>query len=376
MAIVSIPGGMHIPPIPAGVLEGSGPIFLAGTIDAANEAAGTVCLAPRTGNIAAIWYATRDVTTGATIEGRIESVDSSGKPSGSLVGTNTNGTVAMGNGDDNSVLGITLTAAAAVTAGQELAVIIKNPPSSFGNWQIAQGVRDFNNTRLPYGVANTSGAWAVFSQNPPTQIALVYDDGKAYPIHGVHPPCSAITSSSVSTSTTPDVIGLRFRVEAAMRFAGAWLWIDSDGAFDVKLVDSTYVQGSGTGVLSTVSRTPTTRNDTSPGIEFVPMPTVEIAANTYYRLLVEPTSTTAVIVYAFTTPSLALMDAWHGGRDFHLTTAKDPTGDGDWTNYNSGTFRQPFIGVFFDGVEDGSGGSPEPGGYAIAPNLVGGGLVS
>jgi len=68
-------------------------------------------------------------------------------------------------------------------------------------------------------------------------------------------------------------------------------------------------------------------------------------------------------------PSLAAMDAHAGGRLFHLTTAKDPTGDGDWTNYNSGTFRKFFGGLVLDGFDDGAGSG---GGLLVPLGMSGG----
>ena len=53
------------------------------------------------------------------------------------------------------------------------------------------------------------------------------------------------------------------------------------------------------------------------------------------------------------TDSLLSLDAWPLGGCF--TTAKDPTGNGDWTNYNSGTFRHPIgLGLIVGGFDTGA----------------------
>lgn len=351
MAVTALPRGFYYPPLPPGVLEAATPGFVGGTLDAASEGGANMCAAPVSGNIAAIWWCTRTVTTGSTMEGRIETL-SGGLPSGTLWGTNTNGTLVVANGDDNAILRIPLTANAAVLAGDQLAVIVRQPAASFGTLQIAQGTASDNNTRFPYGAANTSGSYAAFSSSLPNMMALEYDSGTIYGIDGVHPPATAVTSTSLSTSTTPDVIGARFQFATEVSVAGAWIWMDLDGDCNVRLVDTAYHQANATGILATCSMLAANRNATTPGVYLASFPSVSLSAATNYRLIVEPSSGTSLIFYDFTTISAALMNAWGGGADFHLTTAKDPTGNGSWTNFNSGTFRQPYIGLVLDGIGD------------------------
>jgi hypothetical protein len=95
---------------------------------------------------------------------------------------------------------------------------------------------------------------------------------------------------------------------------------------------------------------------------------VVISANTWYRLIVEATTAGNVSLFDFDLYEQNALLAY-GGLDFHLTTAKDPVGDGSWTNYDSGTPRVPFLWPVFDGVDNG-------GGIGRGPVLVGGGGIA
>jgi len=129
------------------------------------------------------------------------------------------------------------------------------------------------------------------------------------------------------------------------------------------LVSDAYHQANKTGILATLTVDKDIDASSSPGmVQLRFTAPYVLAAATWYRLIIEPTTTTGLIIYDFNLPSLASMDAW-GGASFHLTTAKDPTADGSWTNYDSGTFRKPFLGIglsaFADDAGGGAGGRPE-----------------
>ena len=84
--------------------------------NSANDAMGTILNPPQTGNVTDIAFALGTVTTGATLDARIETVGSAtGDPSGTLLGTNTNGSLTIAGSDANTIKTVTLTASASVT---------------------------------------------------------------------------------------------------------------------------------------------------------------------------------------------------------------------------------------------------------------------
>jgi hypothetical protein len=297
------------------------------------------------------------VTTGATLDVRLETVNATtGMPSGTLYGTNTNGSHAVLDANDTVVHTTQLTADAAATQGDLVAVVFVNPSASFGNMQISCNSAQMEVQNFPYN-ASFAASWSKGVTLGPPMFALEYDDGTYAPIAGVHPPATAITASTVNTGTTPDVFGVRFRFAFAVRVRGCYVWMNGGGNPAVRLVSSAYHQANATGILAPCDTDGDVRQQGIADIHHLMFPSsVDLSANTDYRLIVEPTTATSMVFYDFTVGALAQLDAWPGGRNFHLSTAKDPTGDGDWTNYNSGTFRMPYIGLLIDAIDAGSAG--------------------
>ena len=361
MAIATAKSRLYLPPAPVGYTTTPTFTTTALVIDAINETAGFIVEAPKTGNIRKVLWGTRVVTTGATVDVRLETIDRTGTPainSGTLWGTTTNGSQVVADGDDNATFLTQLTADAAVTQGDPIAVIIKNPGASAGTMQIA-GLGDDSDMRYPYTLNNGAA-----STGAPI-VGFEYSDGTYEPIDGAYPIAGTITTHTYGSGSTPDTIGFRYQLPYPHRVRGFWAWADFDGDATARLVTSAYHQANATGILASKSINNEDRMTTTAGIHKFMFPTsVEQAASTNYRLIVEPGATT-IALYDFSMLSLASMDAWLGD-EFHLTTAKDPTQDSDWTNYNSGTFRMLFGGLILDGFDDGAGGgSVSRGGFII-----------
>lgn len=310
-----------------------------------------VVQAPKTGNIRKVRWGTRTVTTGGTMDVRIETVDAAtGHPSGTLWGTNTNGSQVVANGDDNVWFTTTLTADAAVTLGDTIAVGVKTPAGTNLNVLTAWNLQSIN-SKFPYFRFFNGTSWAGTGSGYP-MLMLEYDDGSYAPIAGCYP-AGNVTTHTVSTATTPDVVGVRFQVPWPCRVRGAWAMLDPDGDCALRLVSTAYNQGAGTGILATATLDKDIRDGTAVGVHLVEFATpVILAAATWYRLIAEPTSATSVTgPHDVDVPSAAGLNAW--AQNWHLTTAKDPTADGDWTNFNSGTFRIPaLMGLVIDGFDD------------------------
>src|SRR5688572_2287311 len=100
MALQSLHGGGFFYPRMIGATGAVAPVVSL-TLDASGEKIGWVLQAAATGAIDAIWFRTGTVTTGDTVDVRIETVDpSTGLPTGTLWSANTNVSVVIANGDD------------------------------------------------------------------------------------------------------------------------------------------------------------------------------------------------------------------------------------------------------------------------------------
>lgn len=361
MAIFDLSGAFHFPPMLV-YDQQTASFGTSAPLDASDERLGVILQAPKSGNIAKVAFSTATVTTGATVDVRVETVDATdGNPSDTLWGTNTNAALVVDGADDNVIKVATLTAVAAVTIGDQLAIVIVNPTASFGSMQIRNTTTQGGGRPINCYYSNfTGGSWTKGVTTGPLLIGLEYDDGSYVPIEGIRPPVSGsggLTSTGLSTATTPDVMGLRFQFPFAVRVRGAWVIADCDGNTNLNLVTTAYHQVNQTGILATSTLDKDIRQLDHFGMYQVTFPSrPELAADTNYRLIVEPTTASTTSMYDSATLSLAMLGAFHGGANFHLTTAKDPTGDGSWTNFNSGTFRVPYMGLFIDGIDTNPGG--------------------
>ena len=364
MAIQDIPGGFYLPSPWPGNTPPS--LIAKSTISVANAKFALIFPAPRTGNIAAVTWRTGTVTTGATIDVRLETVDPvTGDPTGTLVNANANVSAVVNTTDDNIVFTNTFTAVGAVTAGQVIAVVWANPGVSFGNMQFSGFGWTSGTNAFPYQSTFGGASWAQSGIHI-AMLSLLYDDGVYSTPVAAYMPQTVSNVNTFNSGSTPDTYGLRFQLPLSVRVKGAWFVMDLDGDCNIRLVNSAYNQGAGTGILANITLDKDQRTGTSANNIFVIFDApVTLTALTNYRLIVEPTTVTNISLYDITVANLAQLGGFVGGDDFHLTTAKDPTADGDWTNYNSGTFRNPFMGLLIDGVDNSGGAAASGGSYAF-----------
>lgn len=337
MTLQSLKGGPWYPE--RSITDGANPI-LAFTLDAANETAGFVVKAPKAGNIERVIYTlgTVSVTSGPlNFDARLESLDSSGLNSGTLLGTNSNGTDAIGTDDDNTQREITLTSAVAVTKGQDLAFVLVAPSSGTFSVQLQSLGGDFTG-KYPYGFNLTSKAGRV------PVLGFRYDDGTYVTAAGCFP-CRTISFSDVTSATTPDEVGNRFSTPFPWKanriaffmdpLAGATMTIRIYNASDTVLLeqaidmDNHVDYGDGT-------------------IAFDLDDEIEFAANTVYRVTFRPDANEQEPYY-FEVGSAAYMDMFDGGQSIHATERTD---DGSWTDT---TTRRYFISLGISALDDGAG---------------------
>lgn len=308
------------------------------TLNAADEKAALVFQAPEDGNIDRLdFMITAVVAAEAALKVRLETVDTNGQPSGSLAGTNTETTI---NANSTGWKEATLTAAASVTKGQWLALVVALPPGSTGNISIGLSTAPTAMSR-PYSAIFTT-SW---NKNARTMAAAVrYDDG-TYPfIPGVLP-LESIGNSSFNSSSTPDERGSKITVPFACRVWGAWLaGHTQDGDFNLKLYDDA------DGVLASLSIDGNFHVDGTSNYEYIAFDgEVDLAAGDMVRVTVTATTATNTQVPEMTAPS-GLGSALPGGSNMIKTTRSD---GGAWTDTAD---TMPLCGLVISALDDGAGG--------------------
>ena len=316
-------------------------------IDAASEKCGIVMQAPKSGNIATVRFRTGTVTTGDTVDVRLETVGADGWPTGTLLDTDTNAAVVIADGDDSAEKVATLTAAASVTVGDFIAVVVVNGGSG-GNMNIAFNADDVYGN-FPRGVEYVGApAWAHRDSSP--IMALGYDDSSYAWIPTVFPETGGY--GNISIDGTPTHGGARFQLPVKMRAKGAWIhgYMAAAGSFVVKLYSGAVTELASVTVDSDYLRNAGTQSEQIALFFAAP---VELEASTWYRLVVYMASGTFQLEY-YAAGTAAAMDATPGGQNWHRTEATSPTIEGDWSQT---TTDFPLMGLIIDGIDVPSGGS-------------------
>lgn len=310
------------------------------TLDAAGEKATCVFQVPKTGNISHVHFKCGTVTSSGDADVRLETVDATtGQPSGTLVGTNTNATQTISS--SNTWFRVALTASASVTVDTLIALVISN---STGNYQVSltDAVACVNN--FPYSNNFVGGAWAT---QPYTMVMLVEYDDTTYPLLPGILPIKTITNVNLSTGSTPDEAGLKFTAPVSLRAKGVWAYFDCDNTCEIHLYDS-----GGSSIASVVGGIdPQVRTGNSAGSHFYYFgASVTLTAGATYRVVFKPTSGSNITIPVFDIDNAAYMSAFPGGTDMVYTSRTDA---GAWSET---TTRRPNIGLLVDGIESGGGG--------------------
>lgn len=350
MPLQTLMGGLEFPNRPMAFAGGPNVPASAFTLDAASEKAALVFRSTVTKSIRKVHFRTGTVTTGATVDVRIETVSSAGDPSGTLFGTNTNVSHVIADANDNAwLLTAALTADAAVTQGGLVAVVIVNPAVSPGNFTIANYGDDVNSGGFPYGDLFTS-SWAKQGNGCPL-IYVEYSDGTYEAIYGITPNGAPINTRTFNNTSTPDERGSKFKLPFPCRVSGCWLWADTDGDYDVVLYDtdgSTILGNGGSGSTVVVGNAVTNRSANQSGFHYHAFKAaVTLAKDVFYRLTVLPTTTTSLIMYDFDVPTVAMLDMFSGGQNMHATERTDA---GAWTDTPT---QRAYLGLFVDQLDDG-----------------------
>lgn len=336
--------------VPSPYMHGYGGSYL--TMDATGERLGNVLQIWKAGNIRKVHFRTgSSVTTADTIKATIQTVDTSGLPSGSLIDAEATGTVSVTTAATWYAVDFgAAPVAVPVTQGQVVAVVLEWNSYVAGNMRIATNA--LPNAAINYncyGVSDITaspGTWAKVNINM-VCIALEYDDG-TFANHLDYGNCFA-TATSVSSSTNPDEIGNYVKYPFPCRAVGIWVNGDLDYATTFSLLNS-----SDTTLANCSLSDPDYRYSNAAAWHFIPFDsdpagTVNIAKDTYYRIIATP-GADAVTINVLDVQSAAAMDSLPLGSDCIYTTRVDA---GAWTN--TGTKRCS-IGLVIDQLDNGVGG--------------------
>lgn len=191
--------------------------------NASGEGAAWIFQAPQAGDITHLVFATANVVTGLTADGRIEGVNTTTGLSNGTPITNGTGTLAINNTDDNLVLELPINSGtgATVTCGQLIACSVTSPATP-GDWNIVYGsaTTGYIAQSFPYCATNT-GLWAKSGPLQPI-FGLRYSGGVYVHIPGMIVPNTALPGvSGLNSGSSPDENGNRFVPAIGMRCVGA-----------------------------------------------------------------------------------------------------------------------------------------------------------
>lgn len=311
-------------------------------LDAANEKAGFVLQAPKTGSINKISFSTGTVTTGETVDVRVESVTAAtGFPSGSLLAANNNIAHIIANSDDNVALTTaSLTAAAAVTMGQVIAVVIAMPGATAASLNIRAGaVRNEQTAGFPY-YCHFTAAWAKNNLTSPA-VGLLYTDGYYYSTPGTHLIGGNTFSANLSTAN-PIRGGARFKLPYALEVIGMYWYgavnIDSND-YAAKLYDPSDA------LITSVTMEGSYAGTTGSNFHQVLFTTpVIIPPYQWHRVVLEGLTAGNTTIRFWDVASAAQMDLFPLGQNFHYTT---------WTGaaWSDTVTRRPQMGLIARAID-------------------------
>jgi hypothetical protein len=302
-------------------------------LDAVGEKYAFVFRIPKTGNVHKVHWRTATVTSAQPVRVSLETVNTSGDPSGTNYGGSSPGVEAAP--VSNTSYATTL-AVDATAVSNDLVAVVLQWDSTAGNLQIAQAGNLFSPSSVYSD--NFISSWAKTGSQQP-YCALEYSDGSfawtPFVVFGV--PLTA----TININGTPDELGNRFKLPfparlSAVFFCGA----PSAGRdFDFVLYDAA------NNVLATKS--PLAAAFTGNGRALVPLDSpVDLAKNVVYRLTYRPSVASSNNYYGFTVPSNAALGHHDLGVECYRTQRTDA---GAWTDV---TTERMWLLPIFDKFDD------------------------
>lgn len=280
------------------------------TLDADGEKLGCVVRAPKTGNVRKVWFRIGSTTTADDLRISLQDVDAATGFPDEVVDQSQ--TITLATSDDSIWKTATMDADRSVTRQDPIAVVFEFNPWVDGNIAITLSTSD-EAPNQAYSAAKTGGSWAKLAAQRSPILALEYDDGNVYPIHGAQPALGAFTS--FNSSSNPKERGMRFRVPWEVQIAGGVFYGDPNEDLLMALYDDS---GSTTPLVTTNTVESAVGEDTIHNPIWCRFSSpYTLSPNTYYRFLVRPLTTTDIAILRYTAPQASLLGGFYGGQDFH-----------------------------------------------------------
>lgn len=335
-------------------------------LDASGEKLGLIVQAPKTGTLHKVHFLTGTVTTGDTLKVSFQNITmTTGAPDETA---DEYRTIVIANGDDNVIKSTGILSSdgtdtgtpRSVTKGDMLAVVFEFDSYVAGNLNIAARSTTFpaQANGCHYCILKTGGSWGSKTSQP--IVALEYSDGTFSWIPSIPGAVSRTVTGFYSSSSTPDERGNILSVSVPMRVTGLWAIGIFSQDVDLVLYDS-----DGTTALMTCSIDKDLAAGTTNACYYgrLGSGTVNLAANTNYRVAVKPTTTSSVTIYVQKFGAAAQLDQCSGGSSIHYTARTDA---GAWSET---TTQRVICGALVDAIDDGAGGG---GGLMTHRGMVGG----
>jgi hypothetical protein len=296
-------------------------------------------------NISTIGWRTGTITTGATLDVRVETIDANGDPSGTLWDTNTNATKVVADTDDNVWLEVDLTSAASFSAGDQLAIVFTVSSGSPSGLNFISFYDDQSGySDLAVSLQYNGSTWVEATSS--LCIGALNGGGNPVDIVQQYWPCDAVGFTSYTSASTPDIIGNVFTMPFTARCCGAWSWNHhKDGELQLYSSDGTKIASSAVDVDDNPTNALFDERKLGWANQI-------LTKGSTYRICSEPGAATLQYHNWITVDDAKWLPALpfsHIG-DMHSTTAKTV---GAWTDDNTKIF---FITPLFNGIESGGAG--------------------
>jgi hypothetical protein len=352
MAWITIPGRIFYPHLygtgSSSIDWATGDSF---TLNATADRVAFVFTVPVDGDIEGLVFATRSVTTSQSLDIRLETIDSDGHPTGTLVATGAEGTQASV--ASNTQYLVSLGTPYAAQAGAVLALIIRFT-STAGNLNIlgTHGSSSVLCVQHPYLDFNGAGSWAIYDRVC----------NFAVKISGGYPFCGGLPYREIVKYEYENgyQVGLRFKLAVGMKICGLW-------ARFARYTNDTY--GATLRLYNPADTVLASRNFNDKatggrGLHMFYFDEIELAADTVYRITVEAANAAyGIFVEQVDGSSNAYLDAWPGGKECYLAEYEFGVG---WSYSDS--VRVTAMGIIVSALQGGGGG----GGLLVHPGMTGG----
>jgi hypothetical protein len=329
---------------PGNILHGAGAPNIGGdtTLDAAAEYQAHVIQATEAMVISHVGFKLQTATGSPTADVRIETVDgATGVPTGTLWATDTN--IVTG-ALTTTFTAHALTASATIAKGQFFAVKIVYASGTSIVTNVVNSVASV--VGLPYAITNVTGS-AVKGPPAGRNWAVGSSATTWYPVRNFLPVASIAANAFNNTNSARR--GVRFQVPFKCLASGFRYYCGTAvGDFDASIRDDA---GNELSSSSTSFEGDNQAAAAAAMNEFYFDNGVILVPGVWYRLAIEPTTTTNCNMYTATLPSLNYRSAWPGGTNFFYTTF---TSGGGWVD--TATDQVPLMDLLIRQLDDGVSG--------------------